>query len=175
VARDRRNYALEPPIKPGVKLIGQVRKNAETRLVVTLHRQRKIYAVDVREFVESDEFTGFTKRGIRLNTELIPELIDLLQDAWQAEGEEEPGTVAAPEVPPSFVLGMRAVGETVESIVGSIGASRAEVMTILKSRGGICPRCSSKVPTDGESAYICPNCSTKRSPHSRGASGKQPA
>jgi hypothetical protein len=124
-----------------------------------VHGRGDAYSVDVREYVESDTFSGYTKRGIRLSTHLLPELIDLLHDAWSAEGAETESGAGTDGLPPALVLGMRAIGESVEAIANSCESSQHEVIATLRAKGGVCPRCSAPVPTHGPDAFVCAKCS----------------
>lgn len=38
----------------------------------------RMVVLDIRQYVESNEFTGFTKRGVRLRPALVLELMELL-------------------------------------------------------------------------------------------------
>lgn len=67
------NEKVEKELEP-------IKKGFKTRVISTARGK----VVDVREFIETDKYTGFTKKGLRLNKE---ELIQALTVLAQAKDE----------------------------------------------------------------------------------------
>lgn len=71
--------------------IAKLDKNDETKIVFSLTEYKKLKYVDVREHVESESYTGFTKKGIRFNATMIDQWIESLQKVKDVlEGRAEP-------------------------------------------------------------------------------------
>ena len=78
--------------------IRELEKNSETKIIFSLTDFRGNQYVDVREFVESDTYTGFTKKGLRFNASLLDQFIENLQSVKKVrDGEEEPPPQEAEE------------------------------------------------------------------------------
>ena len=56
------------------------------RYRVRLVESRGAQKIDVREYIESDDFVGFTKRGIRLAPTEVSHLIELLRKIVNPQG-----------------------------------------------------------------------------------------
>jgi len=59
--------------------IGDMEKNASTKIVFSTTEYRGSTYVDVREYVESATYTGFTKKGIRLHSSKLDEFMQGLE------------------------------------------------------------------------------------------------
>jgi len=74
--------------------IGELSKNASTKIVFSTTEYRDSMYVDMREYVESATYTGFTKKGIRLHADKLDEFIENLQRVRAAlpavSGEDAP-------------------------------------------------------------------------------------
>lgn len=69
--------------------IGRVEKNKNAQIVVRTSKFKGRQFVDIREHVESDNYTGFTKKGVLIRRDLLESLIALLEEAGQAPDEDE--------------------------------------------------------------------------------------
>ncbi|MBI2265691.1 MAG: hypothetical protein HYU64_11040 [Armatimonadetes bacterium] len=70
--------------------IGRLSKTDTTDIVFSVVKNDKssIPKVDIREFVRSPKYEGFTKSGLRFAAELLPEFIDIckkLDDATESK------------------------------------------------------------------------------------------
>ncbi len=66
--------------------------NVMDSLVFQISDYRGKSYIDIRKYVESQNYTGFTKQGIRFNTALLGEFLDNLKkvaDSLGIEMEEE--------------------------------------------------------------------------------------
>lgn len=151
---------MDPSLSENAQLIGMITKREDTAIVVTVHRHRGAEYVDVREWVESDSFTGWTKKGLRMKADLVPELIDLLHDAWSSEA---PGMHKL-SVPPYFALGLRVLGESLSAIAETSGGTVEDVVAALRATDGHCPRCESVLDVEGSNAYVCHRCRGTKTP-----------
>ena len=72
-----------------VQIISHIRKNKNETAVVRLVEFHGHLCCDLRVFVEGDKDASFvpTKKGLALNTSLIPDLIAALQEA-KAEADK---------------------------------------------------------------------------------------
>jgi len=71
--------------------IRELEKNSETKIIFSLTEFRGNQYADVREFVESDTYTGFTRKGLRFNANLLDQFIENLESVRKVrDGEEEP-------------------------------------------------------------------------------------
>ncbi|NIS60196.1 MAG: hypothetical protein GTO13_05685 [Proteobacteria bacterium] len=74
------------------KEIGRMKLNVMDSLVFQISDYRGKSYIDIRKYVESQNYTGFTKQGIRFNTALLGEFLDNLKkvaDSLGIEMEEE--------------------------------------------------------------------------------------
>ena len=55
--------------------IAELAKNATSKLVFSTTEYKGAMYVDIREYVESETYTGFTKKGIRLHSDKLDEFI----------------------------------------------------------------------------------------------------
>lgn len=62
-----------------LKEIESVKAGYKTRIIQT----DKENVVDIREYIESDKFTGYTKKGIRFNKEQAQKAIEVLSKALE--------------------------------------------------------------------------------------------
>ncbi|MBW2055960.1 MAG: transcriptional coactivator p15/PC4 family protein [Deltaproteobacteria bacterium] len=81
------------------KEIGRMRLNVMDSLVFQTSEYRGKKYVDIRKYVESQSYTGFTKQGIRFNAGLFEEFMENLKkvsedlglEAEEERAEEQPG------------------------------------------------------------------------------------
>lgn len=78
--------------------IGEFAKNASTKIVFSLTEYKGDQYVDIREYVTSSSYTGFTKKGVRLHTAKIDDFIKNLQKVKAAlSGSAESGGDDTPQ------------------------------------------------------------------------------
>ena len=71
--------------------IGKVQKNKTTDIVFSITDYKEQKYVDIREHVNSDSYSGFTKKGVRFNSGLIDEWLSNLEKVRDVlEGKAEP-------------------------------------------------------------------------------------
>jgi len=58
--------------------IGRIRKNETTEIVVQRNEFRGSEGIDIREYVTSERYTGWSKNGIRVSVEKWKEFKDIL-------------------------------------------------------------------------------------------------
>jgi len=58
--------------------IGRIRKNESTEVVVRKTEFRGSVGVDIREYLTSERYTGWSKNGVRIPIELWPEFKAIL-------------------------------------------------------------------------------------------------
>ena len=63
------------------KEIGRIRKNDTTDIVVKITEYKGSIGVDIREFVTSDRYTGWTKNGTRIPADQVCELTRIIGEA----------------------------------------------------------------------------------------------
>ena len=61
------------------KEIARIELNVTERLVISTNRYREKDFVDIRKFVESENYTGPTRQGIRFRVDLLPEVLEHLK------------------------------------------------------------------------------------------------
>jgi len=61
--------------------IGRLKKNDTTEIVVQKTEYRGSVGIDIREYVTSDRYTGWSKNGIRIPVERWPEFKAILDQA----------------------------------------------------------------------------------------------
>ena len=70
------------------KEIGRMKLNVMDSLVFQTSAYRGKNYIDIRKFVESQNYTGFTKQGIRFNAELFGEFLGNLKKVAESLGIE---------------------------------------------------------------------------------------
>ena len=81
--------------------IGRLRKNETTEIVVQKTEYRGAVGIDLREYVTSERYTGWSKNGIRIPVEQWPEFKAILDGVDLEEKEKragEPDRPAAKQV-----------------------------------------------------------------------------
>ncbi|MGV8174231.1 MAG: PC4/YdbC family ssDNA-binding protein [Methanothrix sp.] len=58
--------------------IGRIRKNDTTEIVVQKTEYRGSVGIDVREYVTSEKYTGWSKNGVRIPVEKWPDFKAIL-------------------------------------------------------------------------------------------------
>lgn len=58
--------------------IGRIRKNESTEVVIRMTEFRGSVGVDIREYLTSERYTGWSKNGVRIPIELWPEFKAIL-------------------------------------------------------------------------------------------------
>jgi hypothetical protein len=76
------------------KEIGRMKLNVMDSLVFQASDYRGKSYIDIRKYVESENYTGFTKQGIRFNAALFGEFLENLKKVADSlgielEGEDE--------------------------------------------------------------------------------------
>ncbi len=64
--------------------IGRIRKNDTTEIVVQKNEFRGSVGIDIREYVTSDRYTGWSKNGIRISVDKWKEfkaILDMVEGA----------------------------------------------------------------------------------------------
>jgi len=77
------------------KEVGRMKLNVMDSLVFQTSEYRGKDYVDIRKYVESESYTGFTKQGIRFNVSLFGEFLENLKKVAKSldlemDGGEEP-------------------------------------------------------------------------------------
>lgn len=94
---------------PGVdeRQFAKVHKGGDTDIVVTVvppDDPKGLPSVDVREYVDSETYTGPTKKGVRFPWDRLPQFITVLQtQARQLGGTERTQPILFPEALPGWV------------------------------------------------------------------------
>ncbi|NIO09727.1 MAG: hypothetical protein GTO40_17680 [Deltaproteobacteria bacterium] len=70
------------------KEIGRMKLNVMDSLVFQASEYRGKHYIDIRKFVESQNYTGFTKQGVRFNAELFHEFLENLKKVAESLGIE---------------------------------------------------------------------------------------
>ena len=76
--------------------IGRLRKNETTEIVVQKTEYRGAVGIDLREYVTSERYTGWSKNGIRIPVEQWPDFkaildgVDLEEKEKRAGGSDRP-------------------------------------------------------------------------------------
>lgn len=65
--------------------IGRLRKNDTTEIVVQKTEFRGSLGIDIREYVTSDRYTGWSKNGIRIPVEKWKDFKKILDEVGDAE------------------------------------------------------------------------------------------
>ena len=61
--------------------IGRLRKNESTEIIVQRTEYRGSVGIDIREYVTSDRYTGWSKNGIRIPVEMWQDFKEILDKA----------------------------------------------------------------------------------------------
>jgi len=70
------------------KEVGRMKLNVMDSLVFQTSEYRGKNYIDIRKFVESQNYTGFTKQGIRFNVSLFGEFLQNLEKVAKSLGLE---------------------------------------------------------------------------------------
>lgn len=70
------------------KEFGRLQKNATTSIVIRSSEYKGTVGLDIREFVESDSYTGWTKSGVRIPISQICNLAQIVAAACKDLAEE---------------------------------------------------------------------------------------
>ena len=65
--------------------LGRIRKNDTTEIVVQKTEFRGSVGIDIREYVTSERYTGWSKNGIRVPVEKWKDFMDILDGVEAAE------------------------------------------------------------------------------------------
>jgi menaquinone-dependent protoporphyrinogen IX oxidase len=68
------------------KEIARIELNDTDRLVISTSQYRGKEYVDIRKFVESENYTGPTKQGVRFSTDLLAEVVQSPKKATEDLG-----------------------------------------------------------------------------------------
>ena len=78
--------------------IGRLRKNETTEIVVQKTEYRGAVGIDLREYVTSERYTGWSKNGIRIPVEQWPDFkaildgVDLEEKDKRESGSDRPAS-----------------------------------------------------------------------------------
>jgi pimeloyl-CoA synthetase len=81
--------------------IGRLRKNETTEIVVQKTEYRGAVGIDLREYVTSERYTGWSKNGIRIPVDQWPDFKAILDGVQLEENEKrasEPDRPASQQV-----------------------------------------------------------------------------
>jgi len=73
--------------------IGRIRKNKTTEVVVRRSEYKGAVGIDIREYLTSERYTGWSKNGIRIPVEqwaAFKEILDRAGAAHGGDGGEQP-------------------------------------------------------------------------------------
>lgn len=153
--------------------IGEIEKSKSIRVRVVAGRTRTGVYIDAREWIEEDDYKGPSKRGLRLKPELAEKVIVLLQKGILEAAKLDDQSLTKPkrsnrrvgsqkeqDSTADRIVLERALGESVDSIATHVGMSGDDVWQLLEEHAEVCPNCGMKLPTEGDSAYVCPQCAT---------------
>ncbi|MHC1594644.1 MAG: transcriptional coactivator p15/PC4 family protein [Methanotrichaceae archaeon] len=76
--------------------IGRIRKSDTTETVVRKTEFRGSVGIDIREYVTSERYTGWSKNGIRIPMEQwksFKEILNKVDDGLQGEEDDQAGDV----------------------------------------------------------------------------------
>lgn len=73
--------------------IGRLRKNDITEIVVQKTEFRGSVGIDIREYVTSERYTGWSKNGIRIPVEKWQDFKEILDQVGKAEKAETEGKI----------------------------------------------------------------------------------
>ncbi|HPC89753.1 MAG TPA: transcriptional coactivator p15/PC4 family protein [Methanothrix sp.] len=72
--------------------IGRLRKNESTEIVVQRTEFRGSVGIDIREYVTSDRYTGWSKNGVRIPLEKWQDFKEILDKVGMSEGSDDSGS-----------------------------------------------------------------------------------
>jgi hypothetical protein len=58
-----------------LRQIGELEKNASSKIIFSVTEYKGAYYVDVREFVKTANYEGFTKKGLRFHREKLDDFM----------------------------------------------------------------------------------------------------
>jgi Transcriptional Coactivator p15 (PC4). len=76
--------------------IGRIRKSDTTETVVRKTKFRGSVGIDIREYVTSERYTGWSKNGVRIPLEQwksFKEILNKVDDGLQGEEDDQAGDV----------------------------------------------------------------------------------
>ena len=65
------------------RLIGEVESGPNMKVRVTIRKSNKHQYIDIRKFIEDEEYSGPTRKGIRLHPETLEEVLPLIEKGRQ--------------------------------------------------------------------------------------------
>ncbi len=71
------------------KEIGRIRKNDTTDIVVKITEYKGSIGLDIREYVQSERYTGWSKSGTRIPADQVCKLTRLIGEACREIGGED--------------------------------------------------------------------------------------
>jgi hypothetical protein len=75
-----------------LRQIGELEKNSSTKIVFSVTEYKGSYYVDVREFIKSETYEGFTKKGLRFHRDKLDDFMaNLRKVKIQLSGLPAPG------------------------------------------------------------------------------------
>ena len=69
--------------------LGRIRKNSTTEIVIQIKEYKGKVGLDIREYVTSDSYTGWSKSGVRIPDDKVCELGKLIKAACEEIGQEK--------------------------------------------------------------------------------------
>jgi len=72
------------------KEIGKINKNPETDIVIRIDDFGGNRGLTIREFVTSERYTGFTKKGVRITSDDFKKFKDMINSISEKEMSEKP-------------------------------------------------------------------------------------
>lgn len=63
------------------KEFGRIKKNSTTDIVIRVSEYKGVIGLDIREYVESERYTGWSKSGVRIQEEQICQLSKIIAEA----------------------------------------------------------------------------------------------
>jgi hypothetical protein len=76
--------------------IGRMKKNETTEIVVQKTEYRGSVGIDVREYVTSERYTGWSKNGVRIPVEMWPDFKAILEKVDLGEMAKEANEISLP-------------------------------------------------------------------------------
>jgi len=72
--------------------IGRIRNNSTTEVVVKITEYKGSVGVDIREFVTSERYTGWSKSGTRIPEDKVCQMAQIIMEACREMGGESTTT-----------------------------------------------------------------------------------
>lgn len=70
------------------KEFGRIKKNSTIDIVIRASEYKGIVGLDIREYVESDRYTGWSKSGVRIPEDQICKLGKIIEEAcYELKGD----------------------------------------------------------------------------------------